>query len=109
MGCIGLDTEFAQLDRCRQPCRTGPDDQDVHLPGGYFSGSRQAVVGRQFRQAGHALHRHSLVQRGHAGLDGKFVGDDHTLGALAVGAKKALGAVVFGVMPEDMNSGGKKC
>jgi hypothetical protein len=66
------------------------------------------IIGRQFGQTFNTFQLHGLCQRGHARFDRQAIGDDQALGTLSIGAKYALGAVIFGVMAEDLNAVGKK-
>ena len=51
---------------------------------------------------------HGFNQGGHARFDRQTIGDDQALGTLTIGAKHALGAVIFGMVPENMDAVGKQ-
>ena len=108
----GRDAAPAELDRGREPGRAAADDQNGDTDGldrlGRDPGRGPGVDPGQLGQAFHGLHADAGPDELHARLDGNAVGEDETLGALAVGAEDALGRAVLGVVAEDAHAGGEE-
>ena len=95
------DTEFPHLDRRRETGRAAADDQ--HRNGDFLDGREAGRIGNR-REDGKTVHGGESLARTdefHAGFHRKAVGQDETLGALAVGAKNSLRGMILMMIAEN--------
>jgi len=104
-----LYSQASKLDRSVNAGRSAADDKHFHAMGLDILHRLQLVVGRKSGKPVETFHAKSGSDLGHARLDRDIVREHQALRALTVRAENPLRAAVLLVMPENVNSPGKKC